>query len=86
MAAVRDSSNISVADGTATIRGWVQDVRNMGGISFLTLRDRHGTIQVTMPKKNIDPELFRLLTKLSRETVVSITGEVKESEQTALGL
>src|SRR5574344_340634 len=86
MTEVRDSSNISVADGTATIRGWVQDVRNMGGISFLTLRDRHGTIQVTMPKKKIDPELFGLLTKLSRETVVSITGEVKESNQTALGL
>lgn len=86
MTVVRDSSNIAVADGTATIRGWVQDVRNMGGISFLTLRDRHGTIQVTMPKKKIDPELFGLLTKLSRETVVSITGEVKESNQTALGL
>jgi len=86
MAIIRDSSDIKVADGTATVRGWVQDVRNMGGISFLTLRDRHGTLQVTMPKKKIDPELFELLTKLSRETVVSITGEVKESNQTALGL
>ena len=86
MTAIRDSSNISVSDGTATVSGWVQDVRNMGGISFLTLRDRHGTLQVTMPKKKIDSELFGLLTKLSRETVVSITGEVKESNQTALGL
>ncbi|MBQ8643245.1 MAG: aspartate--tRNA(Asn) ligase [Candidatus Methanomethylophilaceae archaeon] len=86
MTAIRDSSNISVEDGTATIRGWVQDVRNLGGISFLTLRDRYGTIQVTMPKKKIDPELFGLLTGLSRESVVSITGEVKESNQTALGL
>jgi aspartyl-tRNA synthetase len=86
MTAIRDSSSICVEDGTATIRGWVQDVKNMGGISFLTLRDRHGTIQVTMPKKKIDPELFGLLTKLSRETVVSITGEVKASNQTALGL
>ena len=83
---IRDSSNISVSDGTATIRGWAQDVRNLGGISFLTLRDRFGTIQVTMPKKKIEPELFQLLTTLSRETVVSITGEVKESNQTALGL
>ena len=49
MAVVRDSSNIKVEDGTTTVRGWVQDIRNMGGISFLTLRDRHGTIQVTMP-------------------------------------
>ncbi|MBR6205265.1 MAG: aspartate--tRNA(Asn) ligase [Candidatus Methanomethylophilaceae archaeon] len=86
MAVVRDSSNIKVEDGTTTVRGWVQDIRNMGGISFLTLRDRHGTIQVTMPKKKIDSELFGLLTKLSRETVVSVTGEVKASNQTALGL
>ncbi|MBQ8179170.1 MAG: aspartate--tRNA(Asn) ligase [Candidatus Methanomethylophilaceae archaeon] len=86
MTAFRDSSNISVEDGTATVRGWAQDVRNLGGISFLTLRDRFGTIQVTMPKKKIDPELFGMLTTLSRETVVSVTGEVKESNQTALGL
>lgn len=86
MAVIRDSSTIAVSDGQATVRGWVQDVRNLGGISFLTLRDRHGTLQVTMPKKKIEAELFKLLTGLSRETVVSITGDVKESNQTALGL
>ncbi len=86
MTVIRDSSTIAVSDGTATVHGWVQDIRNLGGISFLTLRDRHGTLQVTMPKKKIEPELFETLTKLSRESVVSITGEVKESNQTALGL
>lgn len=86
MTVIRDSSTIAVSDGTATVHGWVQDIRNLGGISFLTLRDRHGTLQVTMPKKKIEPELFEMLTKLSRESVVSITGEVKESNQTALGL
>lgn len=86
MTVIRDSSTIAVTDGTATVHGWVQDVRNLGGISFLTLRDRHGTLQVTMPKKKIEPELFEKLTKLPRESVVSITGDVKESNQTALGL
>ena len=86
MTAFRDSSNIAVGDGIVTIRGWVQDIRNMGGIAFLQLRDRFGVIQVTMPKKKIEPELFEKLTALSRESVVSITGEVKESNQTALGL
>ena len=86
MTVIRDSSTIAVSDGTATVYGWVQDVRNLGGISFLTLRDRYGTLQVTMPKKKIDPELFEKLTKLPRESVVSITGDVKESNQTALGL
>lgn len=86
MTAVRNSSNIAVSDGTATVNGWVQDTRNLGGISFVTLRDRYGTIQITLPKKRIEPELFEALTKLPRESVVSVTGEVKESNRTALGL
>ena len=86
MTAFKDSSNIAVGDGIVTVSGWVQDIRNMGGIAFLQLRDRYGVIQITMPKKKIDPELFEKLTTLSRESVVSITGEVKESNQTALGL
>ena len=86
MTAVRDSSNITVEDGTATVKGWVQDVRALGGIAFVTLRDRFGTIQITLPKKKIDPALFEELTKLPRESVVAVTGEVKASNQTALGL
>jgi len=82
----RDSKTISTSDGIVEIKGWVQDIRNLGGISFIVLRDRHGTIQITLPKKKIDPELFENMTSLSRESVVSVVGEVKASEQTELGL
>lgn len=85
MTAIRNSGNITADDGIVTVNGWVQDIRNLGGISFLTLRDRHGTLQVTMPKKRIDPELFEALTKLHRESAISVTGEVKASDQTASG-
>ncbi len=85
MAIIKESSQVAVGDGTVSVGGWVQDVRNLGGISFITMRDRDGTYQVTMPKKKIDADLFALLTGLSRETVVRITGEVKESNQTATG-
>ena len=85
MAIIKESSQVAVGDGTVSVGGWVQDVRNLGGISFITMRDRDGTYQVTMPKKKIDPELFAMLTGLSRETVVRIQGEVKESNQTATG-
>jgi aspartyl-tRNA synthetase len=86
MTSIRDSGNISKEDGIVTVKGWVQEIRNLGGISFVILRDRHGTVQITMPKKKIDPELFDSLTKLSRESVIAVTGEVKESNQTALGV
>ncbi|MDD7423696.1 MAG: aspartate--tRNA(Asn) ligase [Candidatus Methanomethylophilaceae archaeon] len=86
MCEIKDSSTVRPGDGTVTVRGWVQDIRNLGGISFITLRDRYGTIQLTLPKKKIDPELFGEITKLNRESVISVTGEVKESNQTELGV
>ncbi|MBO7205379.1 MAG: aspartate--tRNA(Asn) ligase, partial [Candidatus Methanomethylophilaceae archaeon] len=86
MCEIRNSSNIKADDGVVTVKGWVQDIRNLGGISFIALRDRYGVIQLTLPKKKIDPELFGSITKLSRESVISVVGEVKESNQTELGV
>ncbi len=85
MTVIRNSGNIAADDGIVTVNGWIQDIRNLGGISFITLRDRHGTLQVTLPKKRIDPDLFEALTRLHRESAVSVTGEVKASDQTASG-
>ncbi len=85
-ATCRDSSTIRKDDGKVTVKGWIQDTRNLGGISFVTLRDRFGTIQITLPKKKIEESLFKTLTTLARESVVAVTGEVKESNQTELGL
>ncbi|MDD3397975.1 MAG: aspartate--tRNA(Asn) ligase [Candidatus Methanomethylophilaceae archaeon] len=85
-AALRDTRTISLEDEQATVKGWVQEIRNLGGISFIVIRDRYGTLQVTAPKKKIEPELFQTLTTLPRESVVAVTGTVKKSDQTALGL
>lgn len=82
----RDTRTVSLDDEEVTIRGWIQEIRNLGGISFVVIRDRYGTIQITAPKKKIDPELFHQLTTLSRESVVAVTGVVKESNQTTSGL
>ena len=85
MSIIKESGSVTAADGEVSVGGWVQDTRNLGGISFITMRDRDGTYQVTLPKKKVDPELFALLTTLPRETVVRIDGTVKESAQTATG-
>ena len=48
---VKSSRTITAQDFDCevTVKGWVQEVRNLGGISFLIIRDRHGTVQVTAP-------------------------------------
>ena len=42
-----------------TLFGWVQEVRDLGGIRFIILQDREGTIQVTIPKNVYRPKSFR---------------------------
>ncbi|MEM2976998.1 MAG: aspartate--tRNA(Asn) ligase, partial [Thermoplasmata archaeon] len=59
----RDGSRVVVA-------GWLQELRNLGGIAFLQLRDREGTVQLTLVKKE-NRELFKRLTTLNRESVVA---------------
>jgi nondiscriminating aspartyl-tRNA synthetase len=72
-------------DKEVTIEGWVQEVRALGGIAFVIIRDRYGTVQVAVPKKKVPPELFSAMTSLSRESVVRITGIAKKSEQAKMG-
>ena len=67
-----------------TVGGWVQDLRNLGGISFLQLRDRYGVIQITTLKKK-SKELFDLVASIPRESVIMVTGAVKESKEARAG-
>lgn len=67
-----------------TVGGWVQDLRNLGGISFLQLRDSYGVIQITTLKKK-SKELFDLVASIPRESVITVTGTVKESKEARAG-
>jgi aspartyl-tRNA synthetase len=60
-----------------TLSGWVQTSRNLGGMTFIDLRDRYGITQLAF---NLDwnKELAEQATKLGREFVIQITGTVIE--------
>jgi len=70
--------------GTLELGGWVEDVRNLGSIAFVLLRLRDATVQVTAKKKG-DEALFHQLTKLTRESVVKVTGKVVETKENRHG-
>lgn len=67
-----------------TVAGWIEDIRNIGSIAFIILRDKRGTLQLTVLKKK-NPELFEKLTSLSRESVISVKGVCKENEKVRNG-
>ncbi|MGB9371296.1 MAG: aspartate--tRNA(Asn) ligase [Halobacteriota archaeon] len=71
-------SSAIVPETDVTVAGWVHELRDLGGITFLLLRDRDGVMQITMPKKKVPPELVEHVRSLSRESVVRVAGLVKE--------
>ncbi|MDD1672814.1 MAG: aspartate--tRNA(Asn) ligase [Methanomicrobiales archaeon] len=60
----------------AEIAGWVHEVRDLGGLLFFLIRDRTGILQVTAPKKKVNPAVLDVLKRISRESVVRIRGRV----------
>jgi len=59
------------------LSGWVQKSRDLGGMTFVDLRDRYGITQLVFNMET-DPELCKQARKLGREFVIRIEGSVKE--------
>ena len=60
-----------------TIAGWVQTVRNLGGLVFADIRDQYGITQVVTSG---DEKLIEEISKIPVESTVSITGMVRKKE------
>lgn len=71
-------------NSVVTVAGWVEDIRNLGSIAFLILRDMKGTLQLTLLKKKT-PDMFKQLISLPRESVISVKGLCKENEKVRNG-
>lgn len=70
---------------TINLSGWVHEIRNLGGISFLILRDREGFAQITIVKKKTDKLILETLENIVRESVISVTGIVKIEKKVKSG-
>ncbi len=68
-----------------TVAGWIHELRNLGGIAFILLRDRTGILQVTAIKKDMGPELYKELTSLSKESVIAVRGLVQPNDKVSNG-
>jgi aspartyl-tRNA synthetase len=62
---------------TVTLFGWVDRRRDHGGVIFLDLRDRQGTVQIVSDPERT-PELYALAESLRNEYVVKVQGKVTQ--------
>jgi aspartyl-tRNA synthetase len=61
------------------LAGWLQRSRDLGGMTFIDLRDRYGITQLAF-NMDTDATLCSQARKLGREFVLKVTGTVKERE------
>ena len=61
-----------------TVRGWVEATRGHGKVSFTVLRDGTGVLQGVLLKETVDNATWDVQQSLTQESVVALTGEVKE--------
>ena len=68
---------IKEVGNTVELAGWVQRSRDLGGMTFIDLRDRYGITQLTF-NADQNAELAEHANKLGREFVIQIRGKVIE--------
>ena len=59
---------------TLRVAGWIENIRDHGGVSFLDLRDMYGVLQVVIRREG-------LLAGLTKETCVTIQGPVEKRDE-----
>ena len=50
-----------------TVCGWVQKIRNKGGLIFIDLRDRSGIIQILLNEETSDKDLYSKASGIKQE-------------------
>ncbi|MFB6282015.1 MAG: aspartate--tRNA(Asn) ligase [Haloferacaceae archaeon] len=71
---------------SVTVAGWVHEIRDLGGIAFLILRDRTGRIQVKFEKEGMDDDLVEAGLGVRRESVIAVSGAVEAEERAPTGV
>lgn len=59
---------------TVRVSGWVENIRDHGGVQFLDLRDHYGTLQVVFKDET-------MLKGITRESTISVTGPIVRRDE-----
>jgi len=69
-----------------TVFGWVEDIRDLGSLTFLSLRDREGTVQIIIPKKRVSSNVLDKVRNLGRQFSIGVRGKVQAREEAPRGV
>jgi nondiscriminating aspartyl-tRNA synthetase len=68
-----------------SLKGFVQTIRNQKAVQFIILRDQTGLIQVVAERSDVNSTSNELISQLTRESVIQVTGTVVNNPSVKLG-
>jgi aspartyl-tRNA synthetase len=66
--------------------GWARDIRDLGGVRFVILQDREGTVQITIHRDKAERALIKKADSLQRQYSVGVRGVAKKTKMTPRGV
>ena len=63
---------------TVTLSGWIASVRVHARVAFVVVRDGTGTVQAVVVKSGVSKGTWDLVTSLTQESCIAVTGVVRE--------
>ena len=67
--------NVDMKGQEVIIGGWVEDLRKMGKMTFLTLRDVTGITQIILTD-----DVMRSINDITRQSIVRVTGKIQDTK------
>ena len=64
---------------TLKVSGWVENIRDHGGVLFLDLRDMYGTLQIVSNENSV-------FNNITRESVISVSGLIRKRDDATINL
>jgi len=58
--------------------GWVQEIRDLGGLRFLILQDKNGKVQITIHRHKVASEVVKKAESLQKQYSIGVKGTVKK--------
>lgn len=63
------------------VNGFAEEIRDLGGIKFIKLYTPSGNVQVTIRKGKVSKEVFDLVDKITRQSALTITGDIRKNKE-----
>jgi nondiscriminating aspartyl-tRNA synthetase len=65
--------------------GWIQEIRDLGGLRFLIIQDKSGTLQITIHRNKVPAKVMEKAQSLQKQYSIGIKGTIKKMSKAPRG-